>query len=145
VFQLAIEHESNGRDSIQSRSWNRVSFGGSVMVTRSLIVHGKFWIPIVDGENNKDLLKYVGIFQTGAEYKSPDSRFGAAVTLSKRKTWRLDFNTVVELNYRLFRKSNQYLFLQYYNGYGENLLDYDKFRSMVRVGIVIKPKLFSSY
>jgi phospholipase A1 len=145
VFQFAIEHESNGRDSIQSRSWNRISFGGNFMVTPTLTVHAKVWIPIVDGENNKDLLKYSGICQAGLAYKSHNRRFGASAVFVKRKTWKPDFNTIIELNYRIFRKSNQYLFLQYYNGYGENLLDYNKFRSQLRVGFVIKPKLFSDY
>jgi phospholipase A1 len=145
VLQLALEHESNGRDSIQSRSWNRITFGGSVMITPSIVVHGKFWIPFVDGENNPDLLRYTGLCQAGMEYNAPSKRFGVSFLVVKRKTWKLDFNTVVELNYRIFRNSNQFLFLQYYNGYGENLLDYKEFRSQIRVGLVIKPKLFSSY
>jgi phospholipase A1 len=145
VVQLALEHESNGRDSIQSRSWNRITLGGSLMVIPSVVVHGKFWIPFVDGENNPDLLRYVGIFQAGMEYNAPNKRFGVSFLFAKRKTWKLDFNTTFEVNYRIFRNSNQFLFFQYYNGYGENLLDYKEFRSQIRVGLVIKPKLFSSY
>jgi phospholipase A1 len=145
VIQLAVEHESNGRDSIQSRSWNRITLGGSVMITPSVTVNAKIWIPIVDGENNKDLLKYVGLCQAGVSYNAPNSRFGVAAEFVKRKTWKPDFNTTIELNYRVFRRSNQFIFLQYYNGYGECLLDYNVFRSQLRVGFVIKPKLFSSY
>ncbi|MDE5957361.1 MAG: phospholipase A, partial [Muribaculaceae bacterium] len=33
----------------------------------------------------------------------------------------------------------------YYNGYGENLLDYNQFHSRLRVGLVFKPHLFSDY
>ena len=40
---------------------------------------------------------------------------------------------------------NQYFFLQYYNGFGENLLEYNKFKSMIRIGFVIKPSDFSLY
>ena len=50
MFQ--IEHESNGRDSIWSRSWNRVTFGANILIDANLSVHGKVWIPIIDGENN---------------------------------------------------------------------------------------------
>ena len=145
MAQLVIEHESNGRDSIASRSWNRISLGASILVTPSITVHGKVWIPIVDGENNKDLLRYAGICQAGVAYNSPNHRFGASVHLVKRKTWKPDFNTVIELNYRIFRNSNQYFFLQYYNGYGEYLLDYNKFSSHLRLGLVIKPRLFSEF
>jgi phospholipase A1 len=40
---------------------------------------------------------------------------------------------------------NQYLFLQYSNGYGETLLDYSRHRSLLRFGFVIKPQGFSMF
>ncbi len=142
---LLLEHESNGRDGVKSRSWNKISIGGNIMIDPTFMVHGKFWIPIVDGGENKDILDYCGIYQVGTTFTTIDKRFGAAVTLVKRKGWTLNYNTIVELNYRLSKNSNQYLFLQYYNGYGEGLLDYKKFHSMLRLGIVIKPKIFSDF
>lgn len=142
---LQLEHESNGRDSIQSRSWNKVSVGATILVSPNLSVHGKFWIPIIDGENNRDILKYCGIFQGGMTYTSHNKRWGGALTLVKRSGWNLSYNTIVELYYKLTKDQNQYLFMQYYNGYGEGLLDYKQFHSELRVGIVIKPRLFSEY
>lgn len=142
---LLIEHESNGRDSLASRSWNKISLSVGVFVDPQVMIHAKYWIPIVDGENNRDILKYSGIYQTGVQYMSPNGRFGGAITLIKRQGWNLNFNTILELNYRIFKNENQYFFLQYYNGYGENLLDYKEFHSRLRVGIVIKPKFFSDY
>ena len=78
-------------------------------------------------------------------YTYPNKRFGFGLTLIKRRGWRLSYNTIWEFNYRVFKKDNQFLFVQYYNGYGENLLDYNKFHSRLRVGLVIKPKLFSDF
>lgn len=45
-LSLQLEHESNGRDGDESRSWNKVSFGGSVMVDPNFVVFGKYWIPM---------------------------------------------------------------------------------------------------
>ena len=143
TFQL--EHESNGRDSIQSRSWNRITFGANIIIDANFSVHGKVWIPIVDGENNRDILDYCGIYQVGTSYISPNQRWNASVVLVKRRGWKLNYNTIFELAWKLSNSQNQYLFLQYYNGYGEGLLDYNKFHSQLRVGIVIKPRLFSDY
>ncbi len=140
-----IEHESNGRDSIQSRSWNRVTFGANIIVDANLSVHGKVWIPIIDGKNNKDILRYCGIYQVGTSYISDNKRWNASVVLVKRSGWNFNYNTIFELAWKLSNNQNQYLFLQYYNGYGEGLLDYNKFHSQLRVGIVIKPTLFSDY
>lgn len=144
-LQLVIEHESNGKDGISSRSWNKISFGGNIIIDPQLMVHAKFWIPFVDGGENRDILYYSGIYQMGTSFLSPGRRFGASIILTKRKGWNLNYNTVIELNYRIFRRDNQYLFLQYYNGYGEGLLEYNRFHSSLRVGIVIKPRLFSDY
>lgn len=142
---LLLEHESNGRDSIQSRSWNKVSLSGSVMIYDWLMVHAKFWIPIVDGENNRDILKYSGIWQTGFMVSTFDKKFTWALTLVKRQGWNLNFNTILDFSWRVHEKSNLNLFAQYYNGYGENLIDYNQFHSRFRVGIVFKPKFFSEY
>lgn len=143
--QLCLEHESNGRDGDASRSWNKISFGANIIIDPMLMVHGKFWIPIVDGQNNKDILDYSGIYQVGMQMFSRNRRFTGSVTLVKRRGWRLSYNTILELSYRLWKRDNQYLFMQYYNGYGEGLLDYNKFHSQLRFGIVIKPTLFSDY
>lgn len=142
---LLVEHESNGRDGADSRSWNKISLACNVFIDPNFMIHGKAWIPIVDGQNNKDILDYCGIYQTGFTYTTPNKRFGFALTLVKRRGWNLSYNSIWEINYRLFKKENQFLFLQYYNGYGENLLDYNKFHSRLRVGIVIKPALFSDF
>ena len=143
---LQLEHESNGRDSIWSRSWNKVSLGANIIIDNNLMVHGKFWIPIVDGEHNQDILKYSGIYQIGLNMLSNSRRWGVNAIFVKRADWNpFNFNTILEFSYRLTKKQNQCLFVQYYNGYGEGLLEYYKFHSQLRVGIVIKPELFSDF
>ena len=142
---LIIEHESNGRDSIWSRSWNKVSLSANIMLSRNLMVHGKLWIPIVDGMHNQDILKYSGIFQTGFQAITNNRRFNFGVTLVKRQGWNLNFNTIVDVSFRILKSDNQFLYLQYYNGYGEGLLDYKQFHSQLRLGLLIKPKLFSEF
>jgi len=136
---MMIEHESNGKDSIASRSWNKISFGITYHLTKNFEVQGKIWIPIVDGKNNKDILKYNGIAQAAICYQTDNQRLKACLLTTFRKSWG-GLNTQWELSYKLNNNENQYMFLQYYNGYGEYLLDYNKFQSMLRIGFVIKPK-----
>ncbi|MDE6160111.1 MAG: phospholipase A [Muribaculaceae bacterium] len=142
---LLLEHESNGRDGDESRSWNKVSLAANIIIDKQLMVHGKVWIPIIDSSNNSDILRYSGIYQMGMEVMSKNQRFSGSVTLVKRQGWNLNYNTIVELAYRFNRRDNQYFFIQYYNGYGEGLLDYKQFHSQLRAGIVIKPRFFSDY
>ena len=142
---LLLEHESNGRDSIASRSWNKISLGGGIYLDPNVMVHAKYWIPIVDGENNRDILKYSGIFQAGIQATTTNQRWVFSATLIKRKGWNLNYNTILELGYRPFKRDNQYIFVQYYNGYGECLLDYNRYHSRLRVGLLIKPSFFSDF
>ncbi len=142
---LLLEHESNGRDGEASRSWNKVSLCGSVFLDQSLMLHGKIWVPIVDGENNKDILKYCGMFQVGLQVLTTNKRWAFDVNYVKRKGWNLSGNITINIGFRLSRRFNQYLMLQYYNGYGECLLDYNKFHSRLRMGLLIRPTIFSDF
>lgn len=142
---LILEHESNGKDGEASRSWNKVSLAGSAYVTEWLSVHAKYWYPIVDGMNNKDILKYSGIFQMGFQLNSNDRKFTFGATFVKRQGWNMNWNTNIQLGWRIHKDSNQYIFLDFYNGYGEGLLAYNQFHNRLRVGILIRPTLFSEY
>lgn len=142
---LLLEHESNGRDGDASRSWNKISLSASTLIDEWLMVHAKFWIPIIDGGNNKDILKYCGIWQNGVVLTTPDKRFSWGLTMVKRAGFNLNFNTIWEMSWRVSKKTNLNLFAQYYNGYGENLIDYKQFHSRLRVGLIFKPKFFSEF
>ena len=142
---LMIEHMSNGRDSIWSRSWNRISLGATILVNENIAIDGKAWIPIVDGMNNRDILKYVGIFQGGVSVMSQNKRFGGSLHFVKRAKWDFSYNTRLELFWRPWKAANEFLFLQWYNGYGETLIDYNRIVNRVRVGLLIKPRYFSDF
>ena len=141
---VMVEHESNGRDSIKNRSWNKLTLGAAVLLNKNWEVQFKGWIPVIDGKENDDILKYNGIFQVAANYRTDNRRLNLGLLLTKRLTW-FSFNTQVELSYKFNNNENQYFFVQYYNGYGENLLEYNQFKSILRVGFVIKPQDFSLY
>jgi len=141
---LMLEHESNGKDGPTSRSWNKVSWGMNLMLSNNVDVQGKVWIPIIDSDNNRDITRYNGIGHLGLTYQSDSKRF----ILGSLITWRtksFSFNTQWDLSFKLNRKENQFLFIQYYNGYGEYLLNYNRYASVLRVGFVIKPRDYSIY
>lgn len=142
---LQVEHESNGRDSIQSRSWNKISLGANILIEDNLTVHGRFWIPIVDGQNNKDILKYKGIYQVGVQYKTKNKKWAFNLMLEKRKTWKPNYNIIGDIQWYISNKVDWCIFAQYFSGYGESLLYYNKYVNQLRIGIGFAPKLFSIY
>ncbi len=143
---LLVEHESNGRDGDMSRSWNRITFGASLFIDKNIMVSAKTWIPIIDSGNNLDILDYCGIYQTGIQVMTDNRRFGASLVLTKRKDWNpFHYNLELNVKWRIMKNSTQYLFLQYYNGYGEGLLTYKEHRSQLRIGICLSPTFFSEF
>jgi phospholipase A1 len=141
---LMLEHESNGKDSLASRSWNKISLGTHLMLNRHIDAQIKLWIPLIDSDNNRDILRYNGIGHFGVNYHTINRRFHAGL-LATWRTRSFSFNTQCELSFKINKKENQYIFVQYYNGYGENLLDYNQYKSVVRMGFVIKPRDITLY
>ena len=142
VVSLSLEHESNGRDSLDSRSWNYITLSGTYFFNYYLSAQVKIWTGKC-GEDNADLFDYRGHALMALNYRSKNERLTASLVLNPIKSFSV--NTQVELNYQLNKLANQFLFIQWYNGYGESLLDYNRNTSMIRLGICIKSPLMNIY
>lgn len=145
TIDLQFEHESNGKDGEDSRSWNKISFGGLLMLNDRWTLQGKAWIPIVDGGNNKDIVSYKGWGHIGLDYTSPKDKYSFGLLLTKRAGHIFDHNITLRASVRLFNDDNQFLFMEYYNGYGESMLEYKQYRQRLRFGIVIRPRIPGMY
>ncbi|MCF0181200.1 MAG: phospholipase A [Muribaculaceae bacterium] len=142
---LTLEHESNGRDSIWDRSWNKLSLGVALYIDPHFMVYGKGWLAYIDSKQNKDILSYSGIYQAGFQWISSNERWVFDCTFVKRKGWNFNGNWIINAGFRLFKNHNQFLMIHYYNGYGENLLDYKQYHNRLRIGLLIRPNLFSDF
>jgi phospholipase A1 len=138
LAELKFEHESNGRDSLESRSWNRITGVFNTPLGKRTILSVKAWVPIAYKENHPDILDYVGLGEIKVEQTIINNRLIADLTIRKGlKDWKGAASTRVL--YKLFNNSgNQYLMLEWFAGYAESLMDYNKYKSMVRLGYVIK-------
>ena len=138
LIELKFEHESNGRDSLQSRSWNRITGVFHTPLGRRTILSLKAWAPIAYKENHPDILDYVGLGEIKVEQTIINNRLIADLTVRKGlEGWKGSASTRVL--YKLFNNSgNQYLMLEWFAGYSESLIDYNQYTSMVRLGYVIK-------
>lgn len=140
---LMLEHESNGFDSIQSRSWNKVSVAATIQMTKNWELQAKGWIPIVDGRYSQHVLRYQGLFFVASNFSTNNKRLNLSMMFTPTYRKRIGVNSQFELNYRLLKKQPVYALVQYYNGYGENLLDYNVYKSRIRIGFTLKPKYFN--
>nr|WP_294921605.1 phospholipase A [uncultured Flavobacterium sp.] len=137
---ISLEHESNGRDSIYSRTWNMLAFSLKSQVSPRWTVGLRGWIPLVDKDDNPGLTKYVGYGEASATYQIQPGRWSADI-LFRKGSGLINYGSLqTQVNWRPYRNENYYLTLQWFVGYTESLIDYQEHKSMIRLGFTIKPE-----
>ncbi len=143
IYRLGIVHQSNGQNAPVSRSWNRIYVQGlfnlgEVMTT--LKVWKRFYEDpkpnefSVDGDDNPNIEEYLGYFELQLV-----RRFGThtAALLFRNNGRSKDNHGAIQVDYSLPISGSYRGYFQYFNGYGESLIDYDHPVSRVGVGILV--------
>lgn len=144
VFSFSMEHESNGRDSIYSRSWNFIGLQYAHFFSREVNASLKAFIPL-EKSDNPDLMKYIGYAEAQVSWNIIEELLILDIMARKGAAWDAKGSIMTSLSYRPSEKRNMYWTLQWFQGYGENLVDYNKHVSMLRIGFMVKPKLYRFY
>ena len=139
TFQLGFNHMSNGQSGLSSRSWNRI-FASVVFSDQDDIYYLKTWYRIPEddkkdpldptGDDNPDIENYYGRMEFGYGRKLGNFKVMALL----RNNLNLGNNRgsiQLDLTYPLTDRYE--LLFQYFNGYGDSLIDYN--RSQERVGL----------
>ncbi len=142
ALRFGLEHTSNGRgivnDVTLSRSWNRI-YAKFIYAKDNYVIALRPWYRIPEGakssaadpggDDNPDILKYMGYFDlSGAiEYKKFEFSVIARNNLRSPNYGAIELG----LSFPLYQKIRGYA--QWFNGYGESLIDYN--HSINRVGI----------
>ena len=133
TFRLGLNHQSNGRSGGISRSWNR-AFGELEFSSRHNELNLRSWWQISNDDDNPDIDQFMGHFQLGGLH-----RLGKhSLHWNARKSFSRDGKGAVELGWsrRIGGREDLRLYLQYFEGYGENLIDYN--RNVRRLGLGVK-------
>lgn len=140
--QAGFRHESNGRDGLASRSLNTAYIQPVVTMPvgqYTLSLGPRLSLYTGSLKDNPDIRRYRGNTSLFAEIGQDD---GLRLTTNTRFNFSSGKGAIdAELSYpidRIFDSSlNIYLFGQGFAGYGENLLDYDRKTTRLRIGIGI--------
>lgn len=137
---IGLEHQSNGRSQPLSRSWNRV-FAGLIYEKDNFALSLRPWYRIKedskedpnvsDGDDNPDIERYMGHFDLYSIYRWEKHE----LSLMWRNNLRSDNKGAIELGWSFPLKGHLKGYIQYFNGYGESLIDYN--HSIERVGLGI--------
>ena len=138
VNAFGFAHQSNGRAEPLSRSWNRL-YASFIFDKGNFATALKVWYRIPEDEendNNPEIEDYLGNFELRAAYKFTNNSFYLM--------WRnnLDFNNnrgAVELSWSfpLWGTDRIKGYIQYFNGYGQCLLDYNASASTFGAGFLL--------
>ncbi|MDD2245589.1 MAG: phospholipase A [Proteiniphilum sp.] len=141
---LHLEHESNGRDSLESRSTNWIGFSGKYFLTSNLAVGFKITVPFFTGKENSDLYDYRGTGYFNADLKSSNNKWWLSGTFSLIKSVKA-INLKLTASYKISDRFNQYIFCELYSGTGDSLIDYKRKDLQLRAGICIKPDFYNLF
>ena len=137
LMEFKIEHESNGREGLASRSWNSLSLKYHTRISNHAILGVRAWLPFAYKSDNSDLLEYMGYGELNLLFEmAPKWRLD--VTARKGTGWDWKGNVRSRLFYQISSSTNQHLMLEWYSGYSESLIEYAEHKSIVRVGYVIR-------
>jgi outer membrane phospholipase A len=137
-LQTGIQHESNGKDGDNSRSLNIAYFRPTITVDithqAQLTLIPRAWLYVGDTSDNPDIARYRGY----ADLRAMLTIRGLQVSALGRFGEHGDRGSVqLDVTYPLMNLWNNfsvYLHAQYFDGYGESLLEYNKRSSSVRLG-----------
>ncbi|MCF6361774.1 MAG: phospholipase A [Gammaproteobacteria bacterium] len=142
VIVLGLNHQSNGQPGSQSRSWNRL-YANFVFERRNMVLSLRPWYRIPEeskssatdpsGDDNPDILDYMGHGELRAIYKHGRNTYSLMLRNNLRRTNR----GAVELGWSFPMGERLKGYVQYFNGYGESLIDYDARVNRLGVGIAL--------
>ncbi|MCL7945570.1 phospholipase A [Marinobacter sp. ATCH36] len=132
---LGLNHASNGQSEPRSRSWNRIMGSAAYSYNRWLfMVQPWYRLPDSD-DDNEDIERYLGHANYRAIYKWTEDR---TLSLTLQNNLRSEDNkTSVELGYSFPMGDTIKGYIQYYNGYGESLIDYNHRVQRIGIGIML--------
>ena len=137
TITVGFNHQSNGRAEPLSRSWNRIV--ASLGFERDNVVvalNAWYRLPEDDDEDdNPGIERFLGYGRVDAAY----FRNGHRLACSLRNNLRARGNkgsAQVEWSFPLIEHIDGYV--QYFNGYGESLLDYNASANRIGIGFMVK-------
>jgi phospholipase A1 len=136
AIQVGFNHQSNGRSEPFSRGWNRI-VGTMGLEKENFILLLKAWhrIPTsAEKDDNPDIDDYMGYGEIWTYYLGDGYRLGAMLRNNLKYN---DNRGALHLECSIPITKNVGVYIQYFNGYGESLLDYNHSVNRIAIGFIL--------
>lgn len=141
AVMVGFEHQSNGQVQGLSRSWNRLY--ASLFYDRgAFVAYVRPWYRIPEeakesagdakGDDNPDILDFMGHGELGMSWRKYQKEYAVRVR-GNPSTGK--GAVTIGMTFPLFAKFRG--FVQYFNGYGDSLIDYDHFQQRLGLGVAL--------
>jgi len=137
IIRTGFVHQSNGQSGGLSRSWNRV-YADFIFERENMYLSFKPWWRVPESNANDDnphIERYMGNFELSGVYKHGDHNFDFMLRNNLRSSnnhgaFQLGWSFPIPL-----LSNNSRWYVQWFNGYGESLIDYDVRSNSIGMGI----------
>ncbi len=129
-WELGLNHQSNGQSEPTSRGWDRAVGSTAIELTDDLVLGLRAWYVLDSQSNNSDIEDYMGYGDIGLGWVPNRNTF----TLMYRPASKGD---AVQLTWSYPISKYLRIYAQYWNGYGESLIDYDVRTKRFGIGIAL--------
>lgn len=135
LWRVGLDHQSNGRSRPASRSWNRL-YAEMVFESEHNVVSIKPWYRFPESassDDNPNIEKYYGYGELNVVHVWHD----LSIDVMLRNNLRRENKGAVQLgvSFPLWGRLRGYV--QYFNGYGESLIDYNQSTQSLGVGVML--------
>lgn len=135
TVNFGVVHQSNGRAEPLSRSWNRI-YAEFVFERGDFALSFKPWYRIEedsDDDDNPDIDDFMGNYEIRLFQHWNDHLFTAMFRNLLDSEHR--YNSELQWSFPIKRRVRG--LVQWYNGYGENMIDYDHKNHRIAIGIMM--------
>ena len=143
ALRLGFEHESNGKEGVDSRSINtlfvrpewQTTLGNGKQLEFAPKIYG-----YLDKTDNPDIEQYRGYVDWAMRYGDRERSWRALARVGTASKGSLQLDWFERTRVVGAGSVSGYLHLQFFTGYGESLLDYNqRNKSQLRIGFAIVP------
>lgn len=144
TWVLGISHQSNGGSVAVSRSWNRV-IAAAVLEKWNWVVIAKPWWRLPEdakespddpkGDDNPDIHRFLGNGELAAIYRHSSDTTLSVMVRNNLRSDRNRHTTQLGLSFPVSGRFRGYM--EYFDGYGESLIDYDHRVQRLGIGILL--------